>query len=98
MLATRRRWTMFKPLRTAATLPAQDLERAKAFYRDKLGLTPNQEDAGGVIYRSAGGTGFGVFASSGQPSGTHTQLAIDVEDVEGAVRAIHAKGVRCGRY
>jgi len=98
MLATRRRWTMFKPLRTAATLPAQDLERAKAFYRDKLGLTPNQEDAGGVIYRSAEGTGFGVFASSGKPSGTHTQLAIEVEDVEGAVRDLQAKGVKFEEY
>jgi len=61
-------------------------------------LTPKQEDAGGVIYRSAGGTGFGVFASSGKPSGTHTQLAIEVEDVEGAVRDLQAKGVKFEEY
>jgi len=89
---------MFKPLRTAATLPAQDMERAKAFYRDKLGLTPNQEDAGGVIYALAGGTGFGVFPSSGKPSGTHTQLAIEVEDVVEAVKDLQAKGVEFEEY
>jgi len=63
---------MFDQARAAAALPAQDLERAKAFYRDKLGLTPIQEDQGGLLYELAKGTGFGVFLSSGQPSGTHT--------------------------
>ena len=89
---------MFKPLRTAATLPAQDLERAKAFYRDKLGLTPTQEDPSGLMYMLAAGTGFGVFPSSGKPSGTHTQMAIEVEDVEGTVRDLQAKGVKFEDY
>src|SRR5205085_241245 len=31
-------------------LPAQDLERARAFYRDKLGLEPVEERAGGLRY------------------------------------------------
>ena len=49
---------MFKPLRAAATLPAQDLQRAKAFYRDKLGLSPAMEDdALGLMYELAAGSG-----------------------------------------
>jgi len=94
MLAIRR-WEMFKPLRAAATLPAQDLQRAKAFYRDKLGLSPTMEDGAlGLMYELAAGTGFGVFPSSGKPSGTHTQMAIEVEDVEGAVKDLQSKGVK----
>ena len=89
---------MFKPLRAAAALPAQDLERAKAFYRDKLGLTPSQDDPSGVMYAMAAGTGFGVFPSSGKPSGTHTQMGIEVEDVEGAVKDLQAKGVKFEEY
>ena len=89
---------MFKPLRVAAALPAQDMERAKAFYRDKLGLTPSQEDPSGVMYAMAAGTGFGVFPSSGKPSGTHTQMGIEVEDVEGAVKDLQAKGVKFEEY
>ena len=89
---------MFKPLRAAAALPAQDLERAKAFYRDKLGLTPTQDDPGGMMYALAAGTGFGVFPSSGKPSGTHTQMGIEVEDVEGAVKDLQAKGVKFEEY
>ena len=89
---------MFKPLRTAAALPAQDMARAKAFYRDKLGLTPTREDPSGMMYALAAGTGFGVFPSSGKPSGTHTQMGIEVEDVEGAVRDLQAKGVKFEEY
>jgi len=89
---------MFKPLRAGAALPAQDLERAKAFYRDKLGLSPTLEAEFGLFYELAPGTGFGVFPSSGKPSGTHTQMAIDVEDVEGAVKDLQARGIQFEEY
>ena len=89
---------MFKPLRAAAALPAQDMARAKAFYRDKLGLTPTMEDPSGMMYALAGATGFGVFPSSGKPSGTHTQMGIEVDDVEGAVKDLQAKGVKFEDY
>jgi catechol 2,3-dioxygenase-like lactoylglutathione lyase family enzyme len=34
-----------------ATIPANDLERARAFYADKLGLTPTREDPAGFSMR-----------------------------------------------
>src|SRR2546428_11456914 len=99
MLAIKRRWAMFKPLRAAATLPAQDLERAKVFYRDKLGLSPTMEDSAlGLIYELAAGTGFGGFPSSGKTSGTHTKMAIEVEDDEGSVKDLQAKGGKFDDY
>jgi catechol 2,3-dioxygenase-like lactoylglutathione lyase family enzyme len=54
--------TMPGPLSNAHTvtkLPAQDLERARAFYRDKLGLEPVEERAGGLRF-VCGPTGFEV--------------------------------------
>src|SRR2546422_9772873 len=98
MLATKRRWAMFKPLRTAAALPAQDMERAKAFYRDKLGLTPTQEDPGGVMYWLAEGTGFGEFPSSGKPRGTHTPTGGEGQDVRAAVTDLQARRGKVGRH
>jgi catechol 2,3-dioxygenase-like lactoylglutathione lyase family enzyme len=89
---------MFKPLRVGTTLPAQDIARAKAFYRDKLGLTPTQENPAGLLYMLDAGTGFGLFPSSGKPSGTHTQMAIEVEDVEQSVKELQAKGVKFEEY
>jgi len=89
---------MFNQSRVAAMLPAQDLERAKAFYRDKLGLTPSRDMVGGVVYQLAGGTGFGLFLSGGQPSGTHTQLAFEVQDVVQAANDLKARGVKLEEY
>jgi hypothetical protein len=54
-------------------LPAQDLERARRFYAEKLGLHPVEERDGGLRYR-CGPTLFALFASAGEPSGTHTQM------------------------
>lgn len=51
-----------------ATLPATDLERAKRFYSEKLGLTAESDTPEGVFYRS-GDTRFLVFPSSGRPAG-----------------------------
>src|SRR6202008_101380 len=48
--------------RTATRLPAQELERARRFYSDKLGLEPVDERPGGLLYRPAGGGEFALFA------------------------------------
>src|SRR5437660_11349761 len=88
---------MLKSGRVAATLPAQDLERAKKFYAEKLGLTPSAEEpgaGGGPIYLFADGTGFLLFQSSGKPSGAHTQLAIEVADVVAQIKDPKAQGVK----
>ena len=61
-------------------LPAQDLDRARAFYADKLGLEPVEERPGGLLYRCARGE-FALFQSDGAPSGSHTQMAWEVESL-----------------
>jgi catechol 2,3-dioxygenase-like lactoylglutathione lyase family enzyme len=40
--------------RVVTRLPAQDLQRARAFYADKLGLEPVEERPGGLLYRCSG--------------------------------------------
>ena len=68
-----------------AALPASDLERAKRFYAEKLGLTPQSEMPGGVFYECGAGTRFLVYPSGGTASGTHTQLGWAVGDIEAEV-------------
>ena len=76
--------------RAVTKLPAQDLERARRFYRDRLGLEPAEEREGGLRYL-CGPTEFHIFASSGTASGRSTQIAFEVDDIEGAIA-----GLRCG--
>ena len=47
---------MLSDARYSASLPCSDLERAKLFYADKLGLTPTDEQPGRVFYEGRGGT------------------------------------------
>jgi len=76
----------------ATRLPAQDLGRARAFYADTLGLHPVEERDGGLLYRCGSGH-FALFASSGGPSGEHTQMSWDVPDVDSTVAELRRRGV-----
>jgi catechol 2,3-dioxygenase-like lactoylglutathione lyase family enzyme len=82
---------------TVTKLPAADLERARAFYRDKLGLEPVEERTGGLRY-VCGPTEFHLFSSAGAPSGTATQMAFEVENLEATLAELRARGVIFERF
>ena len=89
---------MLKITDAVATLPAQDIERARKFYEQKLGLTPGElSPDGGVMYKT-GNTQILVFPSNGKPSGDHTQVGLDVEDVTAAVSELKKSGVKFEEY
>ena len=81
----------------ATRLPAQDLARARRFYADKLGLEPVEERQGGLRYE-CGGAVFALFESSGAPSGAHTQMGWEVDDIEAAVAELRGRGVVFEEY
>jgi catechol 2,3-dioxygenase-like lactoylglutathione lyase family enzyme len=83
--------------RVAARLPAQDLKRARAFYADKLDLHPVEEREGGLRY-VCGGCEFALFESAGGPSGDHTQMGWEVEDIEATVAELRSRGVVFEEY
>src|SRR5262245_53120407 len=73
-------------------LPAQDLARARAFYAEKLGLEPVEERPGGLRYQCGSGR-FSLFESAGVASGTHTQMAWEVDDIVAVVAELRRRGV-----
>jgi catechol 2,3-dioxygenase-like lactoylglutathione lyase family enzyme len=81
-----------EPSKVATRLPAQDLRRARAFYSEKLGMEPVEERPGGLLYRCGEGE-FALFQSAGGPSGAHTQMAFEVEDLEAVVEELRERGV-----
>jgi catechol 2,3-dioxygenase-like lactoylglutathione lyase family enzyme len=88
---------MLKRGRVATRIPARDLQRARSFYADKLGLEPNEERPGGLLYHCGEGE-FALFESSGAASGDHTQMAWEVEDIEATVATLRARGVVFEEY
>ena len=81
----------------ATRLPAKDLDRARRFYSEKLGLEPVEERPGGLRYH-CGGCHFALYESAGSASGTHTQMAWEVSDIEAFVGALRARGVVFEEY
>jgi predicted enzyme related to lactoylglutathione lyase len=76
----------------SARLPARDLGRARRFYAEKLGLEPAETRPGGLRYQCRGAS-FSLFESAGRPSGEHTQMAWQVDDLGAAVAELRQRGV-----
>lgn len=84
---------MLHDSRFQATLPVTDMQRARAFYEQKLGFPPGVDDASGVFFQSARGSRFLLFISQGRPSGEHTQGGWIVDDIGAEVAALRERGV-----
>jgi catechol 2,3-dioxygenase-like lactoylglutathione lyase family enzyme len=76
----------------AGRLPAQDLDRARRWYAEKLGLEPVEERPGGLRYVVGGGE-FALYHSGGRPDGSFTQFAFSVTDLEAEVAELRSRGV-----
>ena len=88
---------MLEGTKVAARIPAQDLQRARAFYAEKLGLEPSEERPGGLLYRCGEGE-FVLFESAGAASGHHAQMSWEVEDIEATVEWLRGRGVVFEEY
>ena len=74
-----------------------DLDAARAFYADTLGL--NVEDGGpGFSLKLAGGKDVLVYPSPNHQAGSYTVLNFPVPDIEAAVDGLTARGVVFEKY
>ena len=89
---------MLSDSKVTANVPAADLDRARSFYADKLGLTPVQEDEGGLIYTTAGGTSFFLYLTEFAGQAGHTIAQWHVADIDGEVRELKDKGITFEHY
>lgn len=80
-----------------ACLAVKDMDAAKKFYEETLGLEKGMESPGGTFYKSGNG---GVFVYPSQFAGSNkaTAAAWQVDDVAGAVEDLRSKGVEFERY
>jgi catechol 2,3-dioxygenase-like lactoylglutathione lyase family enzyme len=88
---------MLGSARVATRIPVQDLQRARAFYSEKLGLEPVEDRPGGLLYRCASGE-FALFESGGASPGTFTQMAWEVDNIDAVVAELRSRGVVFEEY
>jgi predicted enzyme related to lactoylglutathione lyase len=85
---------MLNDSKVEANIPASDLDRARAFYADKLGMKPREEFGGeSLAYETAGGTTFNVYRTAYAGQAGHTIAQWHVSDIESEVRELKGKGV-----
>jgi catechol 2,3-dioxygenase-like lactoylglutathione lyase family enzyme len=75
-----------------ATLPVSDMNRAMTWYREKLGLTPKEEDANGAYYET-GGARWALFPTPYAGTAKNTQMEWRVKDARAVVAELKSKGV-----
>lgn len=80
-----------------ATIAVSDMDAAKKFYGDTLGLGTGKEDAAGVFYGS-GKSGVLVYQSDSAGTNKATYAAWMVDDVEATAKALKDKGVNFEQY
>jgi predicted enzyme related to lactoylglutathione lyase len=88
---------MFKDANAFSGFSVDDLDRAKQFYGETLGLNISQNPAGLELELGGGGRVFVSPKPNHEPA-TFTVLNFAVEDVDAAVDALTAAGVRFERY
>ncbi|WP_244928840.1 VOC family protein [Nocardioides sp. W7] len=81
-----------------ANVPASDLDRARSFYADMLGLTPADENPGGLVYTTSGGTTFFLYQTEYAGQAGHTIAQWHVGNVADEVRELKAKGLTFEHY
>jgi catechol 2,3-dioxygenase-like lactoylglutathione lyase family enzyme len=75
-----------------------DLDAARAFYRDTLGLKVTDEEMGILTLHLAGDRPTIVYPKPDFEPATYTILNFQVADVEGAVDELSSRGVEPERY
>jgi catechol 2,3-dioxygenase-like lactoylglutathione lyase family enzyme len=89
--------TMLSKFQAVTTLVVTDVDRAKGFYEEQLGLTLIEETPAGC--RFGAGKGSQLTIRRGQPpAGGQTVMHFEVDDIEAVVRDLTSRGVTFEEY
>ena len=83
-----------------AMVPCSDYERAKAWYREKLGLEPTEEEdmPGNAWYRCGEGTWFILSTSEYAGTAQNTAVGFTVSGIEAVMKELRSNGVEFLEY
>ena len=79
-------------------IAVKDLDRARQFYEETLGLCAKEAMGGEVLEVTSGDTLINVYRSEFAGTNKATALTFDVDDIESEVRELKEKGVFFEQY
>lgn len=91
---------MLRDARVMAILPAVDIERAKTFYTEKLGLqlADGPTVGGDAAFEGSDGTLLYLYEREARTKAEHTAAGWMVSDIEKVVDQLRKKGVEFEQY
>jgi len=90
---------MLKDSNIIAVLAAKDINRAKDFYRDKLGMEPSESmEQDSLMYRGANGTGFLIYQTENAGTAKNTQMGWETDNLERDMEELRGRGVTFEEY
>ena len=89
---------MLQNARATPMIAVRDIDRARDFYAGTLGLSAKDAMGGEVLEVTSGGSVINVYRSDHAGTNEATALTFDVEDIDGKVEALKAKGVAFEHY
>lgn len=84
---------------TTTMLPVADVERARQFYAENLGLTMRATGADGTpIFDAGNGSAIGLLQSEPGSQSARTVLSFEVADLTAEIRELEGRGVAFEDY
>ena len=74
-------------------LPVKDLQRARSFYEDRLGLQPGGAKPDGKFVYQVGGSTLALFPKPEGSKADHTLISFRVPDIAAAIERLKRAGV-----
>jgi len=89
---------MFKNSKAFSGFSVDDIKKAKAFYKDSLGLKVKDNSMGFIELHIEGGNPILVYPKPNHKAATFTVLNFPVENIEKTVDALAEKGIVFEQY
>lgn len=90
--------TMINDFPIHATVASSDLERSEKWYREKMGLEPDQKDKGGFWIKFNGESWLHVYKTGSAGTAKNTVAGITVENIESVIDSLRSRGVEFEDY
>jgi catechol 2,3-dioxygenase-like lactoylglutathione lyase family enzyme len=89
---------MLSELEIYAILPAKDLQRARGFYKDKLGLEPSEDRPDGLVFQTKSGAKFYMYETDNAGTAQNTAMSWETNDIEAEVAELRGRGIVFEEY
>lgn len=89
---------MFKDTQAFSGFAVDDMNKAKQFYGETLGLDTSDEAGGILVLQLAGDRPTIVYPSPGMTPASYTILNFRVDDIDAAVDELTSRGIQIERY